>query len=848
MVRPLFQMLLALLVALPLQARAQSDDLYDAALGRIERNYLGWDELDLEEVAAAIGAELQQQVEWAIVEVDGTRVRLFHGDGQLLGEVTIGSWEELDDKLRELELHLRSAGEVLDQDHEPQIVLLHGVADALDRHSRILHGERLQAFDKRLKGTMVGIGVRITTDDEHNLVIEEVYEDTPSSRAGLQTGDRVVRIDGESVVGMGARNAVDRITGLEGTTVELLLARSLHGEVVELTVSLERAEIRLPNLEWRSVAPGIGYIRIQHFSEQTVDNLETALDGLGAAGDLDRGLVLDLRRNTGGSMIQSAQTADRFVVAGGLVQTVGRDGAPVRGLVSNIQAFDDGDEPNIPIVILVDQRTASGSEIVAGALRELDRAVLVGQNTYGKGTVQKRYTLDHDTAFKLTVARFLLDGELSISDSGLAPDLALGSILFDDRGVHRAVPRLPASGDLVPVYSVMEHEGWREDEVVPLREDPELDVAIRVLELDPEPNRAALLEALASVEDEVRFEEEARLVEAYAARGIAWERAPQPLGDAPRVAVELTPMTPPRSGEETTVMARVTNLGNETLYRAAVRLDSDDSVWRGLVVPIGRIEAGHAGQGTVKVSVPPGRQARESEVRPVLDVDGGVPQGLNPTLLGYGGAAPPDLDLRIALVSDGDTHRARIQLRQDGDTALSDLRVRFEYPESAGFELTQYDTGLTSLEPGVWEAVELGLVVNDADTAWLPLHVVLTAEPYGELLDWPVMVPIDGRSVDLQGPSVTAVNVPLSSPAQPQQLSFRANDDGRIDHLVVWGGGEKLAYASGQQGELQVEVSVDLSAGDNRFTVIAEDDQGLTTRRSWYVRGVPEVLMTDAEE
>lgn len=838
--------LLSLAVVLPTEAHAEQDDLYDAALSRIERNYLWWDDLDLEDVVASVGLELQQQVEWAIVDVDGTQLRLFHGDGQLLGEVVVGSWDELDDKLRELELYLRSAGEVLDQDEDPRIVLLKGVSDALDRHSRILHGDRLQAFDKRLKGTVFGIGARITTNDAHEILIDEVYADTPAARGGLQAGDRVLRIDSESVVGMGVRNAVDRITGPEGSEVELLLLRDLDGEAAELTVTLVRAEIKLPNLEYRTAAPGIGYLRIKHFSEQTVDNLEAALAALGEQGDLDRGVVLDLRRNTGGSMIQSAQTADRFVVEGDLVQTVGRDGEPVRGLVSNIQAFDDGDEPQIPIVILVDHRTASGSEIVAGALRELDRAVLVGQNTYGKGTVQKRYTLSHDTAFKLTVARFLLEGELSISDAGLAPDLAIGELIFDEEGVRKATPRLPASGDLDPLYVVMEQEGWRDEGTPAEREDPLLDLAVRVLELDPEADRSSLLGALASVEAEVRHEEEARLVAAYAARDIAWERAPAELQAPPQVRLELTPLVPPRSGEETTLMARVTNLGDEPLHRTAIRLESGDGVWRGLVVPVGRIEPGQQGQGTVKVTVPPGRQARESEVVPVLEVDGASAQSLNPTLLGYGGAAPPDLDLRVSLRPDGDLHRARIELRQDGDEALSDVRVRFEYPESAGVELTAYDTGLSSLEPGVWEAVELGLVVTDA-SPWLPLHVVLTAEPYGELVDWPLKLPLDGQAVELAGPSVTAVDVPLASTTGHQRLSFRATDDGRVDHLVVWGGSEKLAYATGQQGELQVEVNVDLDVGDNRFTVIAEDEHGLTSRRSWYVRGVPQVLTTDAD-
>jgi carboxyl-terminal processing protease len=231
---------------------------------------------------------------------------------------------------------------------------------------------------------------------------------------------------------MPVSEATRRLAGEQGTQVRMRVMR--RGESDESELVLTRDVIIVKNVTHDTLVGNIGYIAISHVSQKTVHNLVQALAELRAKDALSRGLVIDLRGNTGGSMKEAARSADEFVTEGLLLKTVGPDGGRVQNLQAEMTAVVGGHEPNTPVVILVDDRTASGSEIMAGALLELDRAGLVGTRTYGKGTVQKIYNLDDDTRLKLTVAQYILANDRKISDVGIVPDIVVGGIEFDGYG------------------------------------------------------------------------------------------------------------------------------------------------------------------------------------------------------------------------------------------------------------------------------------------------------------------------------------------------------------------------------------------------------------------------------
>lgn len=850
--RRLLPLALGVLLALPAKAEAPSD-LYANALKRIETLYLERDGLKAEALFGAAARELEEQIEWLLVDVDGPTATLYVGD-RALGAVTVGEWSELADALRELEALVAGAPAMdphatLDEDMVLRTVIMKGATEALDRHSRLLYGDRLVAFDARLKGTYFGIGARLTQSKDKEIVISEVFRGNPAADSGLLGGDVLLRIDGQATLGMTVDDAVDQITGRRGTDVELVVRRVVDGAPTELSFRVTRDEITEPNVEWEVLEPGFGYVRIDHFSEITSVQLDEGLLELEDAGALARGLVIDLRDNTGGSMMQSALSADAFVTSGDLVRTVGPDGGKVKGLVEYLWAKDDSTEPQVPIAILQNYRTASGSEILAGSLRELDRAVLIGTRSYGKGTVQKVYTLEPGARLKLTVARYLLAGGLSIDAmGGIPPDLPVGLARFGGDGFS-------LTGDVglldgpEPLLFVEERSGWRLDGEEPTERDEDtwVELALRVLARATGPDREELLAAAGEVRELVRAEEEQRMVATFSARGIDWSAAPESRPDALSLTVEVGLAEPVGAGQQATVRARVTNTSDEPLHRVMVRLDSSDSTWDRMVLPVGAMGPNESRvvEATSWVSVV--ARSRESSVGVIVQADGRPELQAPSAVLGYTGGEAPPLRLAMELLppDDAGIQRARIQVTNLGEDTLMGLRVRFEYPSSSGIDLLEYDAKVPSLGPGAETTVLLGLDLSRFEGDALPLQVHVESTRFGELVAWPVDLPPSGR-VELEGPEVD-IDAPSRLEEGVLDLSIEARDDVGIHHVVVWLGGDKVAYVRGDGRRQSVDVPIEIGPGRNRVVVEVTDSQGLREQEVVYIRGLPATTITTGE-
>ncbi len=829
-------------------AQAESSHaLWEAALERIEGLYLWRDEVDPHELVQSAAHNLERRVTWLLVADTEGGVRLSHGDGRFLGAVNAAEWEDLVPAMARIQALLEGAGNLPDVDLE--VALLSGLVDGLDRHSRVLYGESLVSFDKRLSGTLSGIGTRISVVD-NQLTVREVYPNTPAARGGLKDRDRILEIDGISTLGMNVTDAVGRITGERGTTVVLRVARSRPEGQQELDLPLVRARVKIPNVTWGELQAGVGHIEIDHFSEQTVGNLRRALQELGRKGALDQGLVLDLRGNTGGSMIQAARVADLFVSEGELVSTVGPGGSSVRGLVPSINALDDGRDQDVPLVILQDTRTASGSEIVAGALRELDRTILVGQSSYGKGTVQKVYTLRSDLRLKLTVARYLVEGDLGIDEDGLAPDVPVAHVTLGSRGVWFE-GQIQAKE---PVVFVHERPGWAQREV-PEESDMELALALRILEAAAAQDartREELLGIARIVAQQVREEQEARLSASMRLGGVDWsiqeddfdqEEKPGPVAN-PQVKTELWLDGEAMAGEEVAVMARVENLSGEPLEQVMLRLQAPGTAWHQRWIALGRIDSAAQAAGATTVSIPKWATSRAAQVQLELSCRGCPTRVVSSSVLEYSGdgRAPVGISLQLVPLAAQETDpmptRAVIQLTNESPTDLEDVRVRFLFPESAGVTLTEYDAGLPRLIPGATDRVDLGLRVS-AETQPVPLQIRVQAAGYGRLATWDVDVAKDGPPTVLAAPRITLEEHRLERPVGSDVLRLQVEDDVRVAYVEVWSSGKKLtSLQTAGNRELELDIPVQLEAGQNRFTVRAGDDMGLVGRSSWVIRGL----------
>lgn len=292
---------------------------------------------------------------------------------------------------------------------------LGGLTQRLDRHSQFFGPAEWRRVLEDSAGQYVGIGTETRTE-ACGLRVLDVLRDGPAERAGLLPGDCLVAADGVALGALSPDAADERVRGAEGDTVSLLVDRA----GVRRTVILLRSRVLEPSVEGDLARPGIPLVRIRQFRDRTAADLDAELARFAPV----RGLVLDLRGNPGGRLDQAVAVVDRFVGAGPLVRTRGRG----PGTNEQHDATSSPGDWTFPVVVLVDGRTASAAEIVAGALQDLGRAVIVGSRSYGKGSVQTVTTFDDGSAMKLTVGRYYLPkGEPILDGQGVVPDVAVSA-------------------------------------------------------------------------------------------------------------------------------------------------------------------------------------------------------------------------------------------------------------------------------------------------------------------------------------------------------------------------------------------------------------------------------------
>jgi len=294
---------------------------------------------------------------------------------------------------------------------------LKGMVQSLDPHSSYMTKEEYEDLLIETEGSFDGIGIQIILKDNILTVIAPI-EDTPAYKAGIKAGDKIIKIGDKLTLDMGLEDAVKLIRGQKGTKVQLTISR--EGVDKPLVFIMTRDAIPLKSVKSYNLGNDIGYVRITNFQSNTYDDMVKALDDLEKGGKL-KGLILDLRNNPGGLLNQPILVSDEFLDSGLIVSTKGRDEK------QNIEEYAHKNKKprDYPIVVLVNGGSASASEIVAGALQDNKRALILGTQTFGKGSVQTILTLSDGSGLRLTTARYYTPSGRSIQVSGITPDIEL---------------------------------------------------------------------------------------------------------------------------------------------------------------------------------------------------------------------------------------------------------------------------------------------------------------------------------------------------------------------------------------------------------------------------------------
>lgn len=633
-------------------AEAMVVGLHDLAMGRsayvlsdlallertlyfIDQRYVDEGRVDPERMFQAALEHLERRV---------PEVMLTREPGGRRLQVSVGAFESvlLVDPIQDLDgLHaqLRRVAAVVqehisDQIERPELeyALVNGVLSTLDPHSVLLPPDAARDMNTDNQGEFGGLGIRIQVRDG-TLTIDQPLEGTPAAKAGLRAGDQIVRIEGESTINMDLEDSVSRLRGEIGEPVTMSIRRRGVPEPFAVTIVRDRIPVNPP--EGELLAGGVGYVRIKAFNRNVsaeVDDLLARLKREAPAGRL-QGLVLDLRSNPGGYLQQAVALSDKFLDDGVIVATV--EGAEQRR--SEERATGSGTEPAYPIVVLVDGSSASASEIVAGALRNLGRAVIVGERTFGKGSVQHLYPNSQDESqLKLTVAKYLTPGDHSIQSVGIPPDVLLEPSIVRPGGEEGPLvslywrERLDREADLEhhleadhlpeerPAYRLryLRPEGDGEPER-PGNADWEVAFARDlVAAAGPEAGRrATVLQAAAGLIAEREAAEDRRVAEAFAALGVDWSAGRNPPVPSVAIRVDLGEDGALVAGEAEEVKLKITNTGDAPLWRISATTSSEAPWLDGREFYVGRLEPGEERTVIQRVLVQEGASDELTQVK-----------------------------------------------------------------------------------------------------------------------------------------------------------------------------------------------------------------------------------------
>lgn len=741
--------------------------------------------------------------------------------------------------------------------------------ETLDHHSGIITPQVYKEFMVETEGSFGGLGIVIGIKNGQLTVIAPI-EGTPAYNVGIKPNDRIVQIEDESTVNMSLIEAVGKLRGPKGTSSNIYIMREGFPEPKRF--SIVRDTIKIESVEAYGLGDGVGYIRIRDFQRNTLDSLRAGLRSLKKNDNNLKGIILDLRGNPGGLLDQAERISNLFLKRGVIVTTwTGNSKKPYRAVPED---YEFGGK----IVILADFGSASASEIVAGALKNNERAILVGERTFGKGSVQQIFDLNDGSALKLTIAHYLTPGDISIQDIGITPDVQLDPVMvsvdkpFDTpsqdhlREQLDGQKRTNVENKERPVYSIVyletPRDNKKEGEETPeealsrevKRKKVESDFSVKVAkDIISGSNSLSRKEILNQIQDGIKQISESegkKIEEGWQKAGIDWSRGDKP-PVAPGISVKITP-SPARvkSGENLRIRTEVGNTGAPPLYRLRAITKSDNPVFDGKEFIFGKLAPGEKRQWSVTFEIPKGIITREDEItlnfedaykttlpnsKFKVETDGLPRPGFafsyeiiedgrfGSSGNGNGTAEPGEvvgLLVRVKNIGKGSSEKSVLTLKNLSGDAVFLKTGRF---------------GLDQLNPGDVKEATFTFTVKKPI---FDLELGILDETFREGLTDKIHFPqkTEAKGAFYEPPYLTISNPPLSTASQEVTLKGSVKDKEGVELVSVFVGDDKVVLIPSASKEVSISAKVKLNKGTNFITILAKDKEGLISRESVVVR------------
>lgn len=851
--------------------------LFNKAITAIERNYVDPHRIEPRKMLDGALNQMQRQIpEILVKDADSNQLSVIVGLAER--RFRKGSLQTLSDLGRLTHEILPFIAENYHGETPPveiEYAAIDGMLEELDPHSNFLPPKVYNEFQVGTRGKFGGLGIVISIKDGMLTVIAPI-DGTPAAHAGIKAGDHILQIDDESTINMSLTDAVNKLRGDVGTKVMIVVER--QGQA-ERKITLTRATINIDSVQHRLLAEGgkrIGYIKVKNFQANTDDDVRAALKDFHADGQTLDGLILDVRNNPGGLLNSSVDLADHFLSEGTIVSTVG----PRDQVMEKECAHAQGTQEAYPIIVLINEGSASASEIVAGALQANDRAVVVGKRSFGKGSVQTIFELEGGSALKLTIAQYKPGGTQTIQLAGVTPDVDLLPVTVDRKSMNLIEDVLPSE---VELERHLENEHRAKEEVLgrsqyklrylkPFEDEKEEEKSAREYQKGPDvekdyavvlarrllaqagsASRKEMLGRIASPIKEAEREQEQAINGALKLVGIDWMR-PEPKGE-PRLTLAYqlksgkAGIKRAKAGEKVEIILQATNTGTGAYSRLIAVGQSDMPFLANREFPFGFIPPGATRTWSAPIELPEGLPKQDI----IMDVsfeeaNGHLPEPLTVVIpvdelpqpsfafslsmpsqmkgKSMATGAPVSLDVDVTNTGGGTTSKETAATISNECGEKLFIEKGREKLGAMPPKATRRAPFRFHLSPEFDKSTcELKLTIADVKR-----FVVLTKKIDLLVSEGKISPPVGTR---YGPPMIEVARAPTSTADTSAEISGTIRDTDPIRDYFLFVGEKKIAYVPNpkETSEMPFSATVPLEPGNNQITIGARDELDLMGRK-----------------
>lgn len=870
----LFGILAIFLAAAPHVASSEPDyqlaegDTLPRVLKLIQKNYVAPDIIDPSAMLQAAFDNIQRTIPEILAVQNGKTFTLTIDQATRSFPLrNINTLTDLWRQLRELfffvDLHYHGETPLKDIEY----LAVEGILKTLDPHSALFRPKEYREFQVGTKGNFGGIGIVIGTRDGHLTIIAPI-DGTPAAHAGLKAQDKIVQIGEDSTVNMSLNDAVERLRGRVGTSVVLTVERVSRPQ---FNVTLKRAIIQIDSVQSAALVSNdktIGYLKVKSFQENTMNDF---LEQLGAmrkkAGDKFGGLILDLRNDPGGLLQQAIEMVDTFIDDGIIVSTVGANNKSLE----QIGAAKSTTLPKFPVVVLINEGSASASEIVSGSLQAHNRALVVGTRSFGKGSVQTVYNLRDGSALKLTIAEYLTAGKNSIQEVGVTPDILLRPITISKDNMNLIPDKLYSESDLemhlkrtaqelseskynVRYLTAVEDENNPDNysTKLDLKNDFTVQFASDLLA------KTDLKEINEVIKDAQNIEEK-KIVAELEKLGISWKREQEK--DRPTLQLTYKLIQKGKvvksvlAGESAELLLNCKNISKSSFYRLIGQTSSDAGLFNNKEFAFGKIGPGEERSWSVKFetgkhmlseSVPVDVEFFEANnfapksLKLFVPIDGRPrPQFAYHYILGSPVKTKVKIDKALPI---GKSIPLQINVRNIGPGTSEETIVSIKNVDTKGPFIEIGRTKLGKIKPGESSSATLRFHVDpEFKSSSFKMELAIIDTELLESVSDQLEFTMESGNIDpaagpwYQGPIIDlAKDIPLTTNESLQMLDGFVTDDQMVKDVFIFLDNKKVFYqaTADRQAKVKIRTQLDLKEGNNVITIAARDNNDLVSRQT----------------